>query len=173
MNPLMRIGLITDTHMPDVIDHLPPRLTDVFHGVDLILHAGDIYNLSVLDDLERIAPVLAALGDDDHYGLLKDQRVKQEQMLELAGYRVWLVHEAPGSMALWRWWLERVFVRRRDSRPDVIVHGHSHHARIRTVGGVLTVGSGSPTFLNYKRGPGSVAILELGPYGPRADIVRL
>ena len=168
----MRIGLITDTHMPDVVKELPPRLADVFQDVELILHAGDIYNLSVLDDLERIAPVLAVLGDDDHYGLLRDKRVKQEQMLELAGYRVWLVHEGPRSTPFWLGWLRRL-VQRQDGKPDVIVHGHTHEARICKVSGVLTVGSGSATFLNYKRGPGSVAILELGCDGPQASIVRL
>ena len=169
----MRIGLITDTHMPDQARELPSRLVEVFRDVDLILHAGDIYNLSVLDDLERIAPVLAALGDDDHYGLLKDARVEQEQMLELAGHRLWLIHERPGNMALLRGWLRRVFARRRDGIPDIIVHGHSHAAKIHKIGGVLVVGSGSATFLNYKRGPGSVAILELSPDGPQASIVRL
>jgi len=161
----MRIGLITDTHIPDAANELPPQLTDVFQGVELILHAGDIYELSVLDDLERIAPVLAVLGDDDHPKLAEDRRVEREQHLELAGYRVWLMHEGP--------WFRRVSVRQEDHKPDVIVHGHSHDARIRTIDGILTVGSGSPTFLNYKRGPGSVAILELGPDEPQASIVML
>jgi putative phosphoesterase len=62
----MRIGLLSDTHIPDVAEKLPDELMEVFQGVDLILHAGDLYTPSVLDDLERIAPVLAALGDDDH-----------------------------------------------------------------------------------------------------------
>ncbi len=161
----MRIGLITDTHIPDVARELPPQVADVFEGVELILHAGDIYDLSVLDELERIAPVLAVLGDDDHYSLAKDERVKQKQVLELAGHRVWLTHEGP--------WFDRTSVRQEGYTPDVIVHGHSHDARIRTVDGVMLVGSGSATFLNYNRGPGSVAILELGPDGPQANIVRL
>ncbi len=161
----MRIGLITDTHIPDVATELPPQVTEVFEGVDLILHAGDIYDLSVLDDLERIAPVLAVLGDDDHSSIATDDRIKQKQVLELAGHRVWLIHEGP--------WFDRMLVRQQDYTPDVIVHGHSHAARIRDIDGVMVVGSGSATFLNYNRGPGSVAILELGPDGPKANIVRL
>lgn len=162
----MRIGLITDTHIPEVASELPPQLADAFHDVELILHAGDMYELSVLDDLERIAPVLAVLGDDDHPKLAEDRRVKQEQHLELEGYRVWLMHEGP--------WFRHVSVRKADHTPDVIVHGHSHDARIRTLkDGILTIGSGSPTFLNYKRGLGSVAILELGPDGPKANIIML
>ena len=161
----MRIGLITDTHIPEVASELPSQLTDAFRDVELILHAGDIFDLSVLDDLERIAPVLAVLGDDDHSNLAEDKRVKREQQLELAGYRVWLMHEGP--------WFRRVSARQEDHTPDVIVHGHSHDARIRTLDGILTIGSGSATFLNYKRGPGSVAILELDADGPHANIVML
>ncbi len=161
----MRIGLITDTHIPEAAKELPPQVADVFHDVELILHAGDIYDLSVLDELERIAPVLAVLGDDDHYRLAEDKRVQKEQMLELAGHHVWLMHEGP--------WFKRASPRRPDHTPDVIVHGHSHDARIRNLDGVLTVGSGSATFLHYKSGPGSVAILELGPDGPQASIVML
>ena len=61
----MRIGLISDTHIPHDAKAIPPQVKEVFRGVDLILHAGDIYLSSVLDELEEIAPVLAARGDDD------------------------------------------------------------------------------------------------------------
>ncbi len=72
----MRIGLITDTHIPDAAGELPARIAEIFDGVDLILHAGDVYQSSVLDELERIAPVLVALGDDDSVGLFRDRRVE-------------------------------------------------------------------------------------------------
>ena len=61
----MRIGLITDTHIAWEEKELPIRVMDIFQGMDMILHAGDIYSHSVLDDLEKIAPVYAALGDDE------------------------------------------------------------------------------------------------------------
>jgi putative phosphoesterase len=73
----MRVGLITDTHIPDIEEELPSQVFDVFRGGDLILHAGDIYNMSVLDELERIAPVKAAMGDDDSFTLLGDRRVER------------------------------------------------------------------------------------------------
>ena len=162
----MRIGLITDTHIPEVAAELPLQVDDAFRDVALILHAGDVYDISVLDHLERIAPVLAVLGDDDHRDLAQDKRVAREQQLELEGYHVWLMHEGP--------WFRRLEERRADHVPHVIVHGHSHDARIHTQkDGIMTICSGSPTFLNYKPGPGSVAILELGPDGPKAGIIRL
>ncbi|MFC1991982.1 metallophosphoesterase family protein, partial [Chloroflexota bacterium] len=79
----MRIGLLSDTHIPSVEKELPEIITSALRGVDLILHGGDIYTPSVLDDLEHIAPVLAASGDDDFGDTLSDERVKGKHILKL------------------------------------------------------------------------------------------
>ena len=161
----MRIGLVSDTHVPVAAKEVPPEVAEAFRGVDLILHAGDIYDVSVLEELERVAPVLAALGDDDSYSLLQDERIEEKHELELDGYTVWLVHERP--------FFYRFSRLQQGPRPDIIVHGHTHVTEVWQDEGTLVVGSGSPTFLNYRRGPGTVAILELGPEGPAASIVKL
>jgi len=161
----MRIGLITDTHIPDVARELPPEVFDIFNGVDLILHAGDIYNISVLNDLQKIAPVKAALGDDDSTILLRDERVETKHVLNLEGYSTWLMHERP--------YIYRNSPDKNDGLPDIIIHGHSHAADIRHYNSTLIIGSGSPTFLHYRREPGTVAVLEIGPDGPDASIVKL
>src|SRR5438094_1902815 len=59
------IGLLSDTHLPDRLEALPPALFDVFAGVHLILHAGDVGELRVLDELSALAPVVAVHGNDD------------------------------------------------------------------------------------------------------------
>ena len=52
----MRIGLVTDTHVPMPVKELPiAELTEVFRGVDMILHAGDISMPRVLAELEEAA----------------------------------------------------------------------------------------------------------------------
>ena len=56
-----RIGLISDTHIPEARDSLWPQIADAFKGVDMIFHAGDIHDLWVLDELEKAAPVYACL----------------------------------------------------------------------------------------------------------------
>src|SRR5262245_45376195 len=55
----MKVGLISDTHIPSMGKEPPPEVARVFEGVDLILHAGDIYTQDCIDWLERIAPVRA------------------------------------------------------------------------------------------------------------------
>lgn len=167
----MRIGLLSDTHMPEVEKELPPELIEALQGVDLILHAGDIYIPSVLDELERIAPVLAARGDDDYGGTLTDERVKEKQVLELEGKTLWLMHQRPYYL-LSQWWQGKL-ASGEDSNPDIVVFGHEHRTDVQQIDGILFVNPGSPTFLNYLRGLGSIGILDINSGGADAQIVRL
>ncbi|MEE8413753.1 MAG: metallophosphoesterase family protein [Dehalococcoidales bacterium] len=168
----MRIGLISDTHIPEVEYALPDRVMEVFQGVDLILHAGDIYALNVLDDLEGIAPVLAALGDDDYAGVGK--RVKKRHILELEGQVLWLQHISPLFVAPEGKENETPPESGPNaSRPDIIISGHEHRTMVERSGGVLYINSGSPTLLNYKKGLGTVGILELSAGKADVEIIRL
>ena len=167
----MRIGLISDTHVPEVVQELPTQVAKAFRGVDLILHAGDIYVPSVLDDLNRIAPVLAAAGDDDYGDILKDSRLKDKHILRFGGKTLWLLHERPypspclqNAISSWQ--------DKYDS-PDIVVFGHEHTTWVRRNSGVLFVNPGSPTFLNYRRGLGTVGILNIDSDEVQAFILQL
>ena len=59
------IGLISDTHIPRDVKMIPPHVKEAFKDVDMILHAGDIYLPEILDELEALAPVMAAIGNGD------------------------------------------------------------------------------------------------------------
>lgn len=167
----MRIGIISDTHIPQQVDSLPPRLNEAFTGVDLILHAGDICAPSVLDQLENIAPVLAALGDDDHFTTY-DARLKQSHWLMLEGKRLWLTHDLP-HLPLSDY--------NRGISPldpylyttDIIVFGHSHMPRIDQYKSILLVGPGSATLPSYVPKPGTVAILAIQDGKAKAAIHQL
>ncbi len=162
----MRIGLISDTHIPKVEAKLPCEVIEALRGVDLILHGGDIYDLSVLDDLERLAPVLAARGDDDEGPTAADERVKEKHILTLEGKTLWLVHARPYTpiSPSWfpLWWQDRTAPEQNKyGKPDIVVFGHEHRTIVQRVHGVLFVNPGSPTFLNYVRGPGTLGILNI------------
>ena len=88
----MRIGLLADTHIPKDAKMLPPHVKVALDGVDLIFHAGDIYLSTVLDELEAIAPVIAARGNGDTE-LSGDHRVKDSHVLDVAGFKVGLIHD--------------------------------------------------------------------------------
>jgi putative phosphoesterase len=164
---LMRIGLLADTHIPEAREALPVEVINAFQGVDLILHAGDIYILSVLDDLECIAPVLAASGDDDYGVTLADKRVKRIHMMELEGQTLWLGHE--------RYFLQSHLMQNKSRQeqgdrgnPNIVVFGHEHRPTTEHIGDILYVNPGSPTYLDYRRGLGTVGILTIG--SGRADV---
>ena len=166
----MRVGLLSDTHIPNVEKKLPDALTEAFQGVDLILHAGDIYTPSVLDDLERIAPVFAAMGDDDYdlEDTVADKRVKEMHILKLEGQTLWLVHVQPYDLKA-----QNSLNSGQDGLPNIIVFGHAHYPMAKRVDNVLYINPGSPTFLHYRRGLGTVGILEINSGEANARIVQL
>ena len=52
----MRIGLISDTHIPEAHPELWPQVFHAFEGVEMILHGGDVHEFWIIDQLEKIAP---------------------------------------------------------------------------------------------------------------------
>ncbi len=178
----MRIGLISDTHIPEACEHLPPEVFDVFRGIDLVMHAGDVYINRVLDELAEIAPVIAALGNGDegldghHFHLeTGDDRVREAHLLEIEGVRIGLVHSIPTpdetSDAVFHNAMHRHF----GGRVDVVVIGHSHIEGVVRFGSTLVVNPGSATLPRNLVGvPGTVGILEISQGGRvHAEIIRL
>jgi len=159
----MLVGLLSDTHIPEVENALPAEVMEVFRDVDLILHAGDIYIPSVLDELECITPVLAARGDDDYGDIQRDRRVTERHVLELEGQTVWLVHERPYPFMF----------ELAPNVPDIVVFGHEHRTVVQEYNGILHVNPGSPTFLNYRRGLGTVGLLSIDAGQAQVRILEL
>ena len=168
----MLIGLLSDTHIRVAGtrsslgqlwgDHLPLQINEAFKGVDLILHAGDVYTLPVLDELEKVAPVLVAEGDDDPFETMNDNRVKSKHILNLEGITVGLAHQ----FEIWD-------LNKQEKLPDVIVFGHLHKPSLERRNGVLWVNPGSPTFPSYRYELGTVALLTLNDGKAEAQIVKL
>jgi hypothetical protein len=163
----MKIGLISDTHIPEAMPELPHQVRTVFTGVDLILHAGDLHCLDVLNWLEAIAPVLACRGNgDDGSGgravVPEDPRLREALVTSGAGYKIGLVHDVLDPEEFPKWPIERTMEFYFGGRTNLIVCGHTHVENIKQHHGVLVINPGSPTFPhNYAAQPGTVAVLEL------------
>ena len=164
----LRIGLVSDTHIPEAVDHLWPQVYEAFDDVDYIFHGGDIHEFWVLDTLEKLAPVYAARGNgEDGSGgrpvLPDDPRVREAWSFEMEDLTVGLTHyiptdEQPPYLTVARW-VERYFP---DSKPDVIVYGDTHTGAIKVVDGILCVNPGSPTYPhNYDTQYGTIGFLDL------------
>ena len=85
----MLIGLISDTHIPDRAKQLPQNVFDAFSDVDLILHAGDLTSLEVINQLEQIAPVMAVQGNMDRVNWINLPKAK---VVEAEGLKIGIVH---------------------------------------------------------------------------------
>ena len=160
----MIIGLVSDTHIPDAGRELPPQLYEVFSGagVEMIMHAGDIYDPACLDWLERVAPVYACEGNGDFFRRIKDRRIERTQVLDIGGLKVGITHglaipEMPPVRTL-----ESVMQYEFGQPVDVIVFGDTHTEEVLTLKGVLMVNPGSPTLPhNLDHIIGTVGILEI------------
>lgn len=164
----MRIGIVSDTHVPDVARALPPQVLEAFRGVDLILHAGDLFEVSVLDELQTIAPVLAARGDDDY--AVKDRRVEDVQTLTADGLSLYVIH---CSHHWARELVERPAEHGLEKAPDVVIFGHTHRDTVLQIGDSLLVNPGSPTFPQYQLRLGTVALLDISNGRAQARVVQL
>ena len=171
------IGLLSDTHIAFPSETLPAQIRGALSGVDLILHAGDIWIPSVLDELESIAPVVAAWGDDDmEADLGGDNRMMKGHNLFLDGITIWLSHVKPRYGLIdprAELYSFRPSPEEPPDPPDVVVFGHTHFATIENYKDVLLVNPGSVTFPNYVPKLGTIALLTIDGGEVQARIVRL
>ncbi|MBI2867763.1 MAG: metallophosphoesterase family protein [Chloroflexi bacterium] len=181
----MRIGLISDTHIPEAGPDLWPQAYERLQGCDLILHGGDLHVVDVLDRLERLAPVYSAKGNGDWRDSFRphmrpgvpddDQRVKEAHVLTLQGFRIGLTHafdtpeERPDITPEQQ--MARVF----GQSLDIVVCGDTHvHMARRLDNGLVIVNPGSVMMpRNLMPQLGTLGYLELSPGRIEATILDL
>jgi len=139
----VKIRVISDTHILDKGGHIPGAVLDAFKRVDLIIHAGDIVSLGVIEELKSVcAKVVVVAGNMDQEAVRKKYPVKQ--VLEILGVRVGLMHGAGPALNLPEL-LKDAF---REDNCDLIIFGHSHKPMNERIDGVLFFNPGSATDLS-------------------------
>jgi len=153
----MRIGLISDTH-----GLVRPQVHTALGGVELILHAGDVGDDGILDELETIAPVLAVHGNTD-----EPWRPRLARALDLVkgGMSIHVSHgHEVGSPTPDRL-VERYAA-------DVIVYGHTHRQLVARLGRQLVVNPGAAGARRFKLHP-SVGLLRIEEGRAEVEIIEL
>ncbi len=132
------VGLISDTHVPKRARTIPSRVFEIFEKVDYIIHAGDLVDVAVIDELEQIAPVLAVSGNMD--GLEVTEAFPKLNSLKVFDWKIGLVHDQSRISEFNG--LEEIAAA---NKFDVLVYGHTHVADVRWVNKILYINPGSPT----------------------------
>ena len=115
---IQRIGVISDTHIPEY-KALPEAVWTHFAGVELIIHAGDLSRLSVINELETIAPVVAVQGNIEEEEVVRALPIKRE--LLVGGLRIGVVHILGNAQ-------NRVSAARQEfPTARCVIFGHSHN----------------------------------------------
>jgi len=155
------IGVVSDTH-----GYLNPKVPELLAGVEHILHAGDIGDAGIIEELARIAPVTTVRGNNDRTG--PESLFPEEIEVELDGWNFFLTHEVKvpkgpddPSMEIYR-----------KAGADVVVFGHSHIALQLQIGTVLFFNPGAAGKRRFKVVP-SIGILKLNRESVHGTIIPI
>ena len=151
----LKVGVISDTH-----GVLRPGAAAALAGCDRIVHAGDVGNAAVLEELRRLAPVSAVRGNVDTDGPVA--ALPETLRLDLAGHRVLVIHD-----------LGRLRFEPRAGDVEAVISGHTHRAAVtRGEDGIWYLNPGSAGPRRFQL-PVTLAILAVSPGGLDARLVTL
>jgi putative phosphoesterase len=153
-------AVIADTHVPRRARALPEGLAPHLGRADLVLHAGDLMDPALLDELAAYAPVKAVRGNLDPPGL------PETLEFEFGGARVAMIHDSGRRQG------RRTRLRRRFQDARVVIFGHSHIPFLEDACGLMLLNPGSPT--DRRRQPHhTFALLHAEGGEVRAEILVL
>ena len=116
---MLKIGLISDTH-----SHIDKHINKYFNSCDEIWHAGDIGNISVIEELEKNCKVRAVYGNID--GGATRIRFPEHIKMELQGLKVWITHIGGYPNRYDKRVKEAIY----KNPPDLFICGHSHIVKV-------------------------------------------
>lgn len=138
----LKIGLISDTH-----GMIRKEVLKKFKGCDLIIHAGDIGSMQVIEELSQICEVKFIKGNCDKK--IEFENIKQEQIINCNDKKIYVVHDIKSIKNN----LDGIGV-------DIVVYGHSHKSEKYMKNKVLYINPGSAGPKRFKL-PTTIAILNM------------
>lgn len=125
----MLIGVISDTH-----GLLRPEALEALNGSDHIVHAGDVGDREILDQLRTIAPLTAVRGNVDRGSWAR--ALPKTEVLEVERTAIYVIHI-----------LSELDLKPESAGFRVVIYGHSHMPKQETKNGVIffNPGSAGPT----------------------------
>jgi putative phosphoesterase len=139
------VGVISDTH-----GLVRPEAIQALEGVDLILHAGDIGNPTVLETLKALAPVVAVRGNNDKGEWAES--LPNWEVVEIDAVSIYMLHD-----------IKEMDISPTAAEFQVIISGHSHIPKVEERRGVLYLNPGSAGPRRFKL---PVSLVRLSITGP-------
>ncbi len=139
----MKIGVLSDTHIPVAAKQLPSDVADILYTTDAIIHAGDYQNETFVYELQSMGEFHGVCGNMD-CPAIKDM-LPGKKVITLQGFKIGIIHGwgAPDGIE------QRIESEFQDEKPDVIIFGHSHRPSNHIRHNTLFFNPGSPTDKRY------------------------
>lgn len=135
----MKVAVLADTHTRGMTRTVPMGAWPYLETADHILHAGDVLDTALLDELKALAPITVVVGNCDTLDV-RDWGATDEVEIELAGIRIAMLHDAGPRER------RRERMKKRFPTARVVVFGHSHLPMNDDDGELLLFNPGSPTW---------------------------
>ena len=148
------VGVISDTH-----GLMRPEACAALEGSALIVHAGDIGKPEVLEQLSKIAPVVAVRGNSDRGAWAK--ALRKTEVVQAGELYLYVIHD-----------VQELNLDPAAADFKAVISGHSHQPRVEEKDGVmfLNPGSAGPRRFNL---PISLARLYIRENTLEAEVVEL
>ena len=159
----MKIGVISDTHMSHPTKALLSLVDGIFSDVSMILHAGDLTRISILDVFAD-KKVVAVCGNMDRYDVT--QVFSTKEIIDIRGSRIGLIHGWGSPRGV------EDRIRGEFQDVDAIVYGHTHKAENKVKDGILMFNPGAFSGTLFFKRHRSVGLLMVDD-GIRGEIVQL
>ena len=151
---MTRIAVVSDTH-----GQLRPSVIPALEHCDRVLHAGDVGNQEILDDLSVIGPVSAVRGNTDRGAF--GATLPLTEMIEIDGVGIYMIHI-----------LDDLDIDPAAAGVSVVISGHTHRPLIEERAGVLYLNPGSCGPRRFDL-PVTVAELRVEGGVPKAQVIEI
>jgi putative phosphoesterase len=135
----VKVAVISDTHTSGMTRTVPFSAWPFLETADHILHAGDVVDTSLLEEMKSLAPLTVVMGNCDAMDV-RDWGATDEAVVELGGLQIAMIHDSGLSAG------RRERMRARFPTARVVVFGHSHMPVNEDADGLLLFNPGSPTW---------------------------
>jgi len=149
----IKAGILSDTHLTQTDDIFKKQVELCFADCDVIIHAGDLTNIAVLDVFngKTVHAVHGNMCDASAYHALPDKK-----RIDFKGFSIGLAHGVNLGRDI------EVGLINLFADADCIIYGHTHHPVCRRYGHILVINPGTFTGTGRYGAPGTYAVLEAG-----------